>query len=45
MTPPKVISAIHEQLNPLVLELAKYNLKGSIIKMEFESATVTFEFK
>ena len=46
MTPPKVLNAIHEQLKPLIYELAKYNIsENDSILMEFDVGTVLFEFK
>ena len=46
MTPEKVLNAVYEQLRPLVMELAKYNLPPQeSIKMNFGVGSVLFEFK
>lgn len=46
MIPEKVLNAIYGQLQPLVLELSRYNQsKNNSVKMEFETGTVTIKFK
>lgn len=46
MTPEKVLNAVYEQLRPLVMELAKYNLPlQESIRMNFDVGSVLFEFK
>ena len=45
MIPEKVLNAIYGQLQPLVLELSRYNRKNNTVKMEFETGTVTIKFK
>lgn len=46
MIPEKVLNAVYEQLRPLVMELAKYNLSPpESIRMDFGVGSVLFEFK
>lgn len=46
MIPDNVLNAIHEQLRPLVLELARYNTSpDDSIQMEFDVGTVRIDFK
>lgn len=46
MIPENVLNAIHEQLRPLVLELARYNTSpNDSILMEFDVGSVRFDFK
>lgn len=45
MIPENVLNAIHEQLRPLVLELARYNSLYDSIQMEFDVGSVRFDFK
>ena len=45
MIPEKVLNAVYEQLRPLVMELAKYNLPQESIRMNFGVGSVLFEFK
>ena len=45
MVPPKVSSVIHERLSSIVNELLKYENSGEEVSFEFETASVTFNFK
>ena len=46
MIPEKVMNAVYQQMNPLILEMSKYNLSpDECVVMEFETAVVRIEFK
>jgi hypothetical protein len=44
MIPENVLSAVRDQLRPLVMELARYTSSDDSIQMVFEVGSVTFEF-
>lgn len=45
MTPENVLRAVYERLEPLLIELARYNTPNESIEMEFDAGKVIFEFK
>ena len=44
MMPDKVGQIIHEQMTPLIMELARYSLPGDTITLNFEPCKVTVQF-